>query len=88
MHKRPRLIKIRNLAASYQRTPELMRSLKRIQAARQALRAEALPAAPEAKLWDDLTTEAIYHTNRLEGNPLTFEEARAVIEAYRQVKPD
>ncbi len=28
-----------------------------------------LPSAREAQLWDELTTEAIYHTDRLEGNP-------------------
>jgi hypothetical protein len=78
---RPRHVKIDRLAVSYTRTPELLASLKRIQEARQALRDRALPPAREAELWDQLTTEAIYHTNHLEGNELTFEEAQAMIEA-------
>jgi len=81
---RPRPVKIRRLAIAYRRTPELAASLKRIQEAREALRARKLSPAREARLWDELTTEAIYHTNRLEGNALTFEEAKAVIEAQRQ----
>lgn len=85
---RPRPIKICQLAASYRRTPELVNSLERLQAAREALRAQTLPPTREAQLWDELTTEAIYHTNRLEGNPLTFEEGQAVITAARQVLAD
>ncbi|MBN1888953.1 MAG: hypothetical protein JW850_13245 [Thermoflexales bacterium] len=80
---RPRHVKIDRLAVTYNRTPELLASLKRIQEARQALRGRALPPAREAELWDQLTTEAIYHTHRLEGNSLTFEEAQAVIEAQK-----
>ena len=85
---RPRPVKIRRLAITYNRTPELAASLKRIQETREALRAKKLPSAREAQLWDELTTEAIYHTNRLEGNPLTFEEAQAVIEAHAQATTD
>jgi len=81
---RPRPVKIRRLAITYSRTPELAASLKRIQEAREALRARKLLPTREAQLWDKLTTEAIYHTNQLEGNSLTYEEARAVIEAHRQ----
>ncbi len=85
---RPRPVKVKRLAVTYTRTPELLASLKRIQETREALRARALSPAREAELWDRLTTEAIYHTNRLEGNSLTFEEAQAVIEAYRQTATD
>jgi len=38
----------------------------------------------KAQLWDELTTQAIYHTNRLEGNPLTFDQARVVTEAHKK----
>jgi hypothetical protein len=60
-----------------------MASLKQIQETRQALRGRTLSSTREAELWDQLTTEAVYHTNRLEGNMLTFEEAQAVIEAHK-----
>ena len=81
---RPRPVKIKKLGVVYNRTPELAASLKRIQETRAALRNQKLLPAREAQLWDELATRAIYHTNHLEGNPLTFEEARAVIEEQRQ----
>jgi hypothetical protein len=37
-------------------------------------------------LWKDLTAAAIYHTNRTEGNALSFEEASAIIDQYRKNK--
>lgn len=70
--------------ARYTRTPELVVALKDIQRLRTSLRERVLPAEREAQLWEDLTTAAVYHTNRLEGNSLTFEEAKAVIDEYRQ----
>jgi len=85
---RPRPIKIKKLAVTYSRTPVLAASLKRIQDTREALRRQRLSPEREAQLWDELTTRAVYHTNHLEGNPLTFEEARAVIEAQRQAEKD
>lgn len=81
-------VKIKKLAITYSRTPELAVSLKRIQEARAALRSQRLSPEREAQLWDELTTRAVYHTNHLEGNPLTFEEARAVIEAQLQAEKD
>ena len=85
---RPRPIKIKKLAVTYSRTPELAASLRRIQEARESLRSQRLTPEREAQLWDELTTRAVYHTNHLEGNPLTFEEARAVIETQRQTDKD
>ncbi|HLE62728.1 MAG TPA: hypothetical protein VI750_06310 [Pyrinomonadaceae bacterium] len=70
----------------YTRTPELVSALQDIQRLRATLRDQALPAEREAQLWDDLTTAAVYHTNHLEGNQLTFDEAKVVIEEYRQRK--
>ncbi len=55
---------------------------------RETLRTRALPLEREAQLWDELTTQAVYYTDRLEGNPLTFEEARAVIEAHKKATTD
>lgn len=72
------------LRVIYRRTPSLATQLQRLQAARERLRARLLAPVREAALWDELTTEAVYHTNRLEGNRLTFEEARAVIDAQRR----
>ncbi len=70
----------------YTRTPELLSALKDIQRLREALREQSLPAEQEAHLWEELTTTAVYHTNHLEGNLLTFEEAKSVIDEYRQRK--
>jgi hypothetical protein len=78
------VVKVRQLAIKYARTPALVASLKRIQETREILRARTLSPEREAQLWDELATQAVYHTNHLEGNPLTFEEARAVIEAHRK----
>ena len=38
--------------------------------------------ADAERLRRELTVEAIYHTNRIEGNPLTLPEVRAVVEAF------
>jgi hypothetical protein len=70
--------------ARYTRTPELVAALTDIQRLRTELRAATLPAEEEARLWEELTTIAVYHTNHLEGNPLTFEEAKTVMDEYRQ----
>ena len=34
------------------------------------------------RLRRELTIEAIYHPNRIEGNPLTLPEAQAIVEAF------
>jgi hypothetical protein len=85
---RPRPVMIEKLSVTYTRTPELVSSLKRIQETREVLRARELSPGREDELWNELETEAIYHTNRLEGNVLTFEEAQAVIEAYKSTRVD
>ena len=85
---RPRPVKVHRLAVKYTRTPALITSLKRIQEARETLRTHTLPPEREAQLWDELTMQAIYHTGLLEGNHLTFEEARVVIEAHKKATTD
>lgn len=70
----------------YTRTPELLSALKDIQRLRGALRDQPLSAEQEARLWEKLTTAAVYHTTHLEGNLLTFEEAQSVIDEHRQRK--
>ena len=70
----------------YTRTPELVSTLADIQHLRTALREEKLSAEQEARLWEELSTAAIYHTSHLEGNTLTFDEAKAVIDEHRQRK--
>lgn len=67
----------------YSRTPELVSALADIQHLRSTLRAKRLSAEHEARLWEDLTTAAVYHTNHLEGNELTFDEAKAIIIEHR-----
>ncbi len=82
---RPRHVRLSGQrAVRYTRTPELVSTLKDIQQLRAALRERPLPAEQEARLWAELTTAAVYHTNHLEGNLLTFEEAQEVIDAHRQ----
>jgi len=71
----------------YTRQPELLAALADIQRLRAELREIKLPPEKERQLWEDLTTVAVYHTTHLEGNELTFEEAKAVIDAHRQSQP-
>lgn len=81
---RPRQVRIGKRVARYTRTPELVEQLGEIQELRTRLRSHKLAASQEARMWKELTTSAIYHTNRMEGNALTFQEAAAVIEQYRR----
>ena len=82
---RPRRLKLApGRIVQYSRTPELVSALADIQRLRSTLRDKGLSAEHEARLWEDLTTAAIYHTNHLEGNELTFEEAKAIITEHRQ----
>ena len=50
------VVKVRQLAIQYTRTPALVASLKRIQETRETVRARALSPEHEAQLWDELTT--------------------------------
>ena len=82
---RPQIPEVRvpQLAIKYRQTPELVKALERIQSARKQLRDQRLAPDREAKLWHELTSRAIYHTNHMEGNMLSLQEADAVIEAYK-----
>ena len=73
---------------SYSLTLELATALQEIEQLQTALRSQALEPEQEQKLLDELNARAVYHTNHLEGNELTYEEAKAVIEAYRQEQQD
>ena len=68
--------------ATVQITPELAATLAEIDDLRAQLAAQRLSVAQRQQLRRELTVEAIYHTNRIEGNPLTLPEVRAVVEAY------
>jgi hypothetical protein len=81
---RPRQVRIGKRVAQYTRTPALVERLGEIQRLRSQLRSHKLSASQEARLWKELTTSAIYHTNRMEGNALSFQEAAAIIEQYRE----
>jgi hypothetical protein len=86
---RPRKYQLsRGRTVRYTRNPELIATLADIQRLRSELRQASLPAQQARQLWDELTAVAIYHTNHLEGNVLTFEEAKAIIDAHRQAAPD
>ena len=86
---RPRQIRIgQQRLVSYSRTPELVAALNEIQRLREDIRIKNLSPEKEKRLWDELTTRAVYHTNHLEGNPLTFEEAKAVIDEYQRISDD
>jgi len=52
------------------------------------LRKHKLWAEREAQLWEELSSAAIFYTTHLEGNELTFDEAKAVIEEHRRRKGD
>jgi|SRR5581483_4238375 len=81
---RPRLVRIGKRFARYTRTPELVARLEEIQRLRVKLRTRKLSARQEARFWKELSAAAIYHTNRMEGNALSFEEATAIIEQQRK----
>ncbi len=63
-------------------TPDLAATLAEIEALRAQLAAQPRSVAQRERLRREWTVEAIYHTNRIEGNPLTLPEVRAVVEAY------
>ncbi len=81
---RPRQVRLGKRVVRFTRTPELVARLGEIQRLRATLRSHKLSVTQEARLWKDLTTTAIYHTNRMEGNALSFEEGAAIIDQYRQ----
>ena len=62
-------------------TPELTEVLREIDHLRSELAKETRSQADEEHLHRELTVEAIYHTNRIEGNQLSLPEVRAIVEA-------
>jgi hypothetical protein len=68
--------------AAVEVAPELAATLGEIDDLQAQLAAQPLSAPQREQLRRELTVEAIYHTNRIEGNPLTLPEVRAVVAAY------
>jgi DNA repair ATPase RecN len=82
---RPRQVRLgEGRSVSYSLTPELATTLQEIE----QLHSQALEPEQEQQLLDELNERAVYHTNHLEGNELTYEEAQAVIREYRQEPKD
>jgi Fic family protein len=63
-------------------TPDLTASLAEIDALRAEVASQPLSPAERERVRRELIVEAIYHTNRIEGNLLTLPEVRAVVEAF------
>jgi len=61
--------------------PDVAASLSEIDALRSELAGQPHSPAERERLRRELIVEAIYHTNRIEGNPLSLPEVRAVVEA-------
>jgi Fic family protein len=60
----------------------LTETLAEIDRLRSELAQQARSQAEEEHLRRELTVEAIYHTNRIEGNQLTLPEVRAIVQAF------
>ena len=63
-------------------SPELTETLAEIDHLRAELAQQIRTPAEEEHLRRELTVEAIYHSNRIEGNQLSLPEVRAVVEAF------
>lgn len=75
--------------ATFEMTPELAATLANIDKLRNQVSAMKRSEAEREQLHRDLTVEAIYHTNRIEGNRLSLPEVRVIVEAFwaeREVK--
>jgi len=59
-------------------TPEICAMLKEINQTRAHLETRITPEQKK-RLWDEMLPEAIYHTNRIEGNRLSLEQVRAIL---------
>ena len=68
--------------ATVELTPAMAASLTEIDALRSELAGRPHSPAERERLCRELTVEAIYHTNRIEGNLLSLPEVRAVVEAF------
>lgn len=67
---------------TFEMTPEMAGTLDKIDELRtQGSALERSPAEQE-QLRRELTIEAIYHTNRIEGNQLSLPEVRAIVDAF------
>jgi len=86
---RPRQVRLgEGRSVRYSLTPELTATMQEIEQLQTALRSQTLEPEQEQQLLDELSAVAVYHTNHLEGNDLTYEEAKTVIDAYRQEQQD
>jgi hypothetical protein len=63
-------------------TPDLAASLAEIDVLRAEVAGQSRSPAERERVRRELIVEAIYHTNRIEGNPLSLPEVRAVVEAF------
>jgi hypothetical protein len=68
--------------ATFEMTPELAMTLAEIDKLREQVSAVERSPAEKEQLHRDLTVEAIYHTNRIEGNRLSLPEVRVVVQAF------
>ena len=68
--------------ATVEIAPDVAASLGEIDALRSELANQPHSPAERERLRRELAVEAIYHTNRIEGNPLSLPEVRAVVEAF------
>ncbi len=68
--------------ATVEPSAELTAILAEIDDLKAQINARERSADETERLRRELTVEAIYHTNRIEGNPLTLPEVRAVVEAF------
>jgi len=68
--------------ATVEPSPDLVATLAEIDDLKAQVGARARSVVDAERLRRELTVEAIYHTNRIEGNPLTLPEVRAVVEAF------
>lgn len=63
-------------------SPELAETLAEIDHLRSELAQQARSPEEEDQLRRTLTVEAIYHSNRIEGNQLTLAEVRTIVDAF------
>lgn len=68
--------------ATFEMTPELVTTLNTIDELRTQVNALIRSSDEKERLRRELTIEAIYHTNRIEGNRLSLPEVRAIVEAF------
>lgn len=67
--------------ATFEMTPALEQVLDEIDTLREQIAASTPSTQEQDRRRRELTIEAIYHTNRIEGNTLSLAEVRAIVEA-------